>query len=359
MKYYYAVFLMILLNSCSKDDSGSIILPVITDSSYYFPKNSGDVWEAKTAQSLSWNENKLDEALDFAGSKSSLGVIILQNGKIIREKYWADWNKDTRLYIASAGKSVTALVAGIAQEKGLFSINDVVSSYLGNGWTSLPLAKEKLITIKHLLTMTSGLDDGVADPDCTTANCLQYKADAGTRWAYHNAPYHLLQDVIGKASGQTYNAFCKANLFDKIGMPNALWFQHVMYCTTREGARFGSLILNQSNWDGTYILNNQSYQADMLKTSQTFNLSYGYLWWLNGKNSFQLPTVQNVFPGSLVPNAPSDMVMALGKNDQKIYVIPSLKVVVVRLGNDAGTATAGPSSFDNEFWGKLKLAMKY
>ncbi|MEO6870460.1 MAG: hypothetical protein ABI168_12485 [Ginsengibacter sp.] len=53
------------------------------------------------------------------------------------------------------------------------------------------------------------------------------------------------------------------------------------------------------------------------------------------------------------------MIMALGKDDKKIYVIPSLDVVVVRLGDGAGTSTLGPSSFDNELWLRLKPAMKY
>jgi CubicO group peptidase (beta-lactamase class C family) len=97
----------------------------------------------------------------------------------------------------------------------------------------------------------------------------------------------------------------------------------------------------------------------MVNTSQTYNLSYGYLWWLNGKTTSMVPQSQIVFPTPLAPNAPVDMFMALGKDDKKIYVIPSLDAVVVRLGDDAGGSVAGPSSFDNDLWAKLKLAMKY
>ena len=97
----------------------------------------------------------------------------------------------------------------------------------------------------------------------------------------------------------------------------------------------------------------------MTTTSQNMNLSYGYLWWLNGKASCMVPQSQLVIPTSLAPNAPADMIMALGKGDKKIYVIPSLDAVVVRLGDDAGASTLGPSSFDNELWAKLKPAMKY
>jgi CubicO group peptidase (beta-lactamase class C family) len=169
----------------------------------------------------------------------------------------------------------------------------------------------------------------------------------------------LLHNVLANASGLTFNQYAKQKLFDKIGMLQSFWFDGVMYCTTREAARFGSLILKKGKWDGVTILQDSNYYASMINSSQTLNNSYGYLWWLNGKSSFMVPTLQNVFPGSLAPNAPGDMIMALGKDDKKIYVVPSLNLVVVRLGDAAGTPTLGPSSFDNEFWGKLKLAIGY
>jgi hypothetical protein len=68
-----------------------------------------------------------------------------------------------------------------------------------------------------------------------------------------------------------------------------------------------------------------------------------------------LPTLQNVFSGALVPDAPAEMYCALGKNDQKIYVVPSQGLVVIRMGNAAGNVQLASSSFDNELWGKLKL----
>ena len=132
-----------------------------------------------------------------------------------------------------------------------------------------------------------------------------------------------------------------------------------MWCTTREAARFGSLVLKKGKWDNTTILGDQTYFNAMTNSSQTFNNSYGYLWWLNGKSSFMVPCLQTVFPGSMVANAPADMIMALGKDDKKIYVVPSLNVVVVRLGDAASNSTLGPSSFDNELWGRLKSALGY
>ncbi|MDB5202463.1 MAG: penicillin-binding protein beta-lactamase class [Ferruginibacter sp.] len=345
------------LLSCKKT-SEEVALPPGPES-YYYPPLTGEEWLTKTATGLNWDETKLQEAFDYAGSKNSFGVVLLQHGKIVKEQYWNGWTKDTKYYIASAGKSVAGFLTGIAQQEGTLNINNKVSQYLGTGWTSLSLAKENLITVKNQLTMTTGLDDAVADPDCINPSCLLYKADAGTRWAYHNAPYHLLQDVIANASGKTFNQYSKEKLFDKIGMPNAFWYNHIMWCTTREAARFGSMIISGGKWNGVSLSSDAGYFNAMLNSSQTINNSYGYLWWLNGKQNFMLPQSQLVFPGSLCTNAPADMYMALGKDDKKIYIVPSLDVVLVRLGDSAGTTTAGPSSFDNELWGKLKLALKY
>ena len=241
---------------------------------------------------------------------------------------------------------------------GLINLNDKTSKYLGTGWTSETLDKENLITIKNQLTMTSGLDDGVADPDCTLPGCLVYKADAGTRWAYHNAAYTLLDEVIQNASGLSYNAYFQQKIRDKIGM-NGLWIKspnsnNVFFSNARSMARFGLLMLNKGKWDKTAILSDTNYFNAQVNTSQNLNLSYGYLTWLNGKNSFMVPTLQNVFPGPPIPNAPADMYAALGKNDQKIYVVPSKKLVVIRMGNSAGGFQLSVSDFDNQLWGKLK-----
>jgi CubicO group peptidase (beta-lactamase class C family) len=142
-------------------------------------------------------------------------------------------------------------------------------------------------------------------------------------------------------------------------MSQSFWFNNVLYSTTREAARFGSLILRKGIWNNDTLLKDRNYFEAMTQSSQQINLSYGYLWWLNGKSSFMAPTLQTVFNSSLVPEGPSDMIMALGKEDKKIYVVPSLGIVAVRLGDAAETVTLGPSSFDNEFWRRMKAAIRY
>ena len=267
------------------------------------------------------------------------------------ENYFNGHDVNAQWYWASAGKTLTSTITGIAQQEGTININNKVSNYLGIGWTSAPIAKENLITCKNLLTMTSGLDDtndGVLPADLT------YVADANTRWAYHNV-YVKLQDVVSQASGQSWSSYFNIKLRNKIGMEGG-WFQSgnssVYGSTTRSMARFGLLMLNKGNWNNDQILN-ENYFTQATNTSQTINLSYGYLWWLNGKSSYHLPQTQMQFPGSLIPSGPNDMFMALGRDDQKIYVIPSKKMVVIRMGNAADNQSLALSGFDNVLWQKI------
>ncbi|MBD3748297.1 MAG: serine hydrolase [Sphingobacteriales bacterium] len=333
--------------------------PDTSNTTLYFPPINSNDWQTESAAALGWNVTELNNLFPYLESKNTKAFIVLKDGKIVTEQYFGTFTSDSLWYWASAGKTMTGFLVGIAQKEGILNINDKTSTYLGTGWTSAPLEKENLITIKNQLTMTTGLNDGVPDPDCTLPSCLIYKADAGTRWAYYNAAYTLLDQVVEKASGKSYNAYFQEKIRDKIGM-NGFWIKtpnsnNVFYSNARSMARFGLLLLNKGYWDTTPILSDQNYFNSQVNTSQNINLSYGYLTWLNGKNSHMLPSTQFVFSDELIPNAPSDLFAALGKNDQKIYVIPSKNLVIIRMGNSAGNPFASVSAFDNELWGKLKL----
>ncbi|MBL0339716.1 MAG: serine hydrolase [Bacteroidetes bacterium] len=318
----------------------------------YFPPTSGATWDTISPIALGWCPDKIDTLTQFLLDKNTKAFIVLKDGKIAIEKYFGTFTQDSIWYWASAGKSLTAFLTGVAQEEGILNTTDTVSNYLGAGWTSCPTPDEEKIRIIDQLSMTSGFDDLVPDPDCTDPACLNCIAPSGTRWAYHNAPYHLLHDVIETASGTNWNQYTFSKLTFQTGISGA-WVDHVFYSKARTMARFGLLVQAQGSWDNTVILGDTTYFNQMLNTSQSFNPSYGYLWWLNGKGSYMLPGLQAIFPGDLIPNAPADMVAALGKNDQKVYVVPSLGLTVIRMGDSAGAPLFALSSFDNELWGKL------
>ena len=339
-----------LLMSC--DSENVEITPPLSQTSY-FPPLSGAIWETKSLASLGWKQQAVPPLLDYLASKNTKSFIILVDGRIVMENYFNGHSATANWYWASAAKTLTATLTGIAQQENLININDPVSKYLGAGWTSATLAQENLISCKNLLNMTSGLED-IANGDSVTPVSLTYKADAGTRWAYHNV-FVKLQDVIAQASGQSWNTYFNTKLRDKIGM-DGFWFKsenNIVYSsTTRSMARFGLLILNKGKWENTTILN-EFYANESTNTSQNINLAYGYLWWLNGKSSFRLPQSQVTFQGSIIPTAPADMFMALGKNDQKIYVVPSKKMVIIRMGDAADSANLALSDFDAVLWQKI------
>ncbi len=248
------------------------------------------------------------------------------------------------------------MTTGIAQAEGLLSLNDVSADYLGTGWSSLTPEQEQNITIRHHLTMTTGLDYTLADPFCTDRACLSYKNNPGDFWFYHNAPYTILDQIISNATGEDFEDYFTAKIKNKIGM-QGIWLQfgynNIYFSTARSMARYGILNLNKGVWNKETILSDTIYFNDMINTSQTMNKAYGYLFWLNGKEGYRVPSSELEFAGQLVPNAPSDLYAGLGKNDQKLYVVPSEKLVIVRMGADANQTLLGPSSFDNELWGKI------
>ena len=351
MKYLKILLLLLItLTACNKtvDDDPS-------DDSMYFP--SGNEWETKSLSSLGWNQSAVQPLKDFLIQKNTRSFMILVNGRIVMEEYFNGHTPTTTWQWNSAGKTLVATATGVARQEGLLDINNKVSGYLGTGWTSEPLEKENLITLKHLLSMTSGIND---ESNLVIKSNLTYLADAGTRWSYHNV-FQLLMDAVADAANQDFETYFNTKLKTKIGMEgywnNGLIFT-IYHSNTRSMARFGLLALNKGKWKDEQILN-ESFFNESVSSSQNINPSYGYLWWLNGKTSFMLPGSQTVFQGTLIPNAPADMFAAMGAEDQRIYVIPGKKMVVIRMGDasDPQNPNFALSGFDNDLWGKINAVI--
>ncbi|WP_309640311.1 serine hydrolase [Flavobacterium sp.] len=319
---------------------------------YFPPVDNTATWETTDPASLGWCPDRIDNLYTFLEGENTKGFIILKDGKIVLEHYFGTFTAQNFWYWASAGKTITSFLVGKAQEENLLSINNKTSTYLGVGWTNCTLAQENNITVRNQLTMTSGLDDGVTDNHCTLNTCLNYLADSGTRWAYHNAPYTLLEGVLENATGQTINNYTQSKLKTPTGM-NGFWttvdYDNVYYSNVRSMARYGLLIQGNGVWNGTALMSDTTYFNAMLNTSQDLNKSYGYLWWLNGKQNFMVPTSQIVFPGSYAPDAPADMFAGIGKNGQIVSIAPSTGLVMIRMG-DAPNSSEVPFVLCNQIW---------
>ncbi len=341
--------LMIMATGCSRDNDDP-------SDSMYFP--SGTQWETTSLSVLDWNVSAVQPLKDYLAEKNTKSFMILVNGRIVMEEYFNGHTATDTWQWNSAGKTLVSASTGIAQQEGLLNINNKVSDYLGTGWTSESAEQEALITTRHLLSMTSGIND---ESNLVIRANLTYLADAGTRWSYSNV-FQKLMDVVAEASGQDFEPFFNSHIKDKIGM-DGYWNYGLIFTiyhsTTRSMARFGLLALNRGNWDGEQIID-ESFFNESVIPSQTINPSYGYLWWLNGKNGYMTPGSQTWYQGPLVPDAPSDMYAAMGAEDQRIYVIPSKKMVVIRMGDasDPANPDFAISGFDNDLWEKINAVIE-
>lgn len=362
MKFLQLILVVFLL-ACVNDDS--VIIPP-EQAALYFPPLNSDTWETKTPTELNWNTLNLTNLLSYLDQNNTRAFIVLMDGKIVVEEYFGNtilgtlpFDKNSQWYWASAGKTITATLVGIAQQEGHLNIENPVSDYLGNAWTSLTPEKEQLITVRNQLTMTTGLDYIGPNLDCTLPSCLTYKTDAGQQWFYHNAPYTLLEKVVENATALGYNEYTNQNIKSVIGM-RGQWvsqgYNNVYWSSARDMARFGLLLLNKGKWDTTEVLSDIGFYNQMINSSQNLNPSYGYLWWLNGKESIIFPSLSNSFNTSLSSNAPDDLIAGIGKNGQFIEIVPSMNLVVIRMG-EAPDESLVPISFHDEMWEKINLVI--
>ena len=359
------LFVALVGASCQRKTATDPAPATTPSTAYYYPPLTGTAWETTTPEALGWNVANFNEFVAYAGSTNTTALIVLYKGRIVTERYWNGWTATTTAPIFSATKTMSGLMAGIAQEQKLLTLDQKVSDLLGAGWSKAPPAKENAITIRHLLTMTSGLDDN-----------LNYVSDAGTAWYYNNATYYKLVYALKAAyKAPSFDAFTGEVLWRKIGMQHSVWLvdagqiELTMSCSGRDMARFGLLMLSDGIWNGSAIIGNGSstgssspYLTAQTNTSQPHNLAYGYLTWLNGKASYQLPSLSaaavRTTPGALIPEAPADLVAALGANDKKIYWVKSRDLVVIRHGPTSGSGTLSLSVYDNQLWAKLMAAVK-
>ena len=213
---------------CNKDEDVNVNLAV--ESTFYFAPLNSDEWENITLSELGWNTSELGGLLTYLEESNTRAFIVLKDGKIVIEEYFgnnilgtAPFDRNTKWYWASAGKTLTATLVGIAQQEGLLNINNTTSSYLGNGWTSLTADKENMITIKNQLTMTTGLEYNVSDLDCTLPSCLTYRVlmldNNGFIIMHHT---HFKFKVVENATGLDYNDYSNQKVESVIGM-NGQW----------------------------------------------------------------------------------------------------------------------------------------
>ena len=268
-------------------------------------------------------------------------LIVLYDGSIVAEKYAPGFDADTPLIGWSMTKSVTGALVGILVKEGKLSLQDtnLVPQWSGD--------RRKDITLKQLLQMNSGLEftEQCEDPfaDCpqmlfSSKNMTAYSADKplikepGSDWDYASGTTNIIAGIIRDAVGGTdldYLTFPRRALFDRLGMSTAIIETDTvgnfvgssyMYASARDWARFGLFYLQDGVWENERIL--PEGWVEFSRTSATVaNGRYGAHFWLMKNYPKQKPL-------------PEDLFLADGYQGQSVIIIPSRKLVLVRLGKD-------------------------
>ena len=307
----------------------------------------------------------MQSVLDYVQAQKTTGFLVIQDGKVVVERNWpipADAPQlramaygtapDGALFedVASQQKSYVSMLVAIAVDKKLIDVATPVTAYLGAGWSKASPEQEAKIRVVDLLTMSSGLNTD-----------FTYAAPPATTFLYNTPVYAVTKRVVAAAAHLPLETVTHDWLTGPAGMTETSWRKRPasmadvgnptgLVTTPRDVARFGRVVLDRGKApDGRRIVSEAGLDA-MFARSAT-NPSYGRLWWLNG-GAYAVKPAGARIPGPLIPAAPADTVAALGALDRKLYVSPSRKLIVVRMGQ-----AAPDRGFDETLWEKLGPAL--
>lgn len=277
-------------------------------------------------------------AFDKKGAieKRTRSILVIYKDKIIAEKYDTGFDKNSRILGWSMTKSITATLFGILAKEGKYNIN-----------TPAPIAEwknddRKVITTSDLLHMNSGLAwEENYNTICDATKMLFLAENMGrvqlekpvafkpnSHWNYSSGTTNLLSYILRNQfkTHQEYLDFWYSALIDKIGM-NSMVVETDMagnfvgssyaWATTRDWAKFGLLYLHEGNWNGEQLFDTGWAEYVSIPTNGSRG-DYGAHFWLNA--------------GGRYPDAPKDLYSANGFQGQKVFIIPSLDLVIVRMG---------------------------
>lgn len=305
----------------------------------------------------------IDDLADYAQAQKTTGLLVIQRGRTLVERNFPlppgsdafaamlvrGTAKDGALLedVASQQKSVIALLAGIAIDRGLLDIARPVADLIGAGWTKATPEQDRAITVRHLLEMNSGLSEA-----------LTAEAAPGEKFFYNTPAYARLQRVLEATAGMKLDALTRDWLTGPLGTAEMEWRPRPaelaqssgnawsLVTAPRDVAKLGRLILDGGMAPGGQrVISNAQLSA--IFTPTPTNPAYGRLWWLNSGAWFIDPTTTR-HEGPMVPDAPPDLVLALGAAGRVLGVIPSRELIVVRLGQQPPDA-----DFRTRFWRRV------
>jgi len=275
-------------------------------------------------------------------------LLVARNGRLVLEAYFNGAERDTRVDVRSVGKSITGTLVGIALDEGRFAgLEQPAASFFAADVTSgAPLAG---ITLRHLLEMRSGLDadDWWESPESAgteakleaasdrTSFALQVpKAAApGERWQYSSVNTLLLGRAVERATGRDLEAYAREKLFEPLGFGPYEWRrdergaivpQGNLALRPRDLLKIGLLFEGRGRWGGRQLvpeawIGEATRSRSVLPSDPATGLGelyrgYGYHWWTGEEHT---------------PAGPRSVYFASGNGGQRLFVVPSVRLVMV------------------------------
>ncbi len=322
--------------------------------------------EVKAGPVIKWNlagtynTKKVSDAhLKEFAEMQTIAFAVIKNDSLIHEQYWDGYNEDSHTNSFSMAKTFTSILIGCAIDDGFIkNVDQPVGDFL----PEFKNGEEAKLTVKHLLTMSSGInfDEDYANPFAypgaayygSDIKKLTYKykvtAEPGKTFSYLSGNTELLGFIIEKATGKTVSEYASEKLWKPIGAKNSAFWSldhkdgmEKTYCcfnsNARDFARIGQLFLDSGKVNGKQVIStdyvlNSIKPADMMDDFGKKNAKYGYCWWL-------------------IPNYKGhDIFYARGLLGQYIFCFPDLKMVVVRLGNKKEIKLPGQDHSTDSFY---------
>ena len=288
--------------------------------------------------------------------------VVIKDGQLLFESYWEDYSPQSLSNSFSMAKSIVSLAVGCAIDEGLIRGTD---QPVGDFFPQFGACNGKELTIRHLLTMSAGVDfrESYASPFSPTAKLyygnnlhdiafgMKQVEAPGVNFIYQSGVTQLLAFVVEKAVGERLSHYVSRKLWTPMhAEENALWSldraggMEKAYCcfntNARDFARFGQLILNNGRWDGQTLVS-EAYLQEALRPDTTLtdirhneaNRHYGFQFWRLAYENLSIPYMR-------------------GLQGQYVFAVPEKNAVIVRLGHkhDAKAYTPQHYPADVDVW---------
>jgi len=319
--------------------------PLYPANTYKIPERIKDGWETAALTDVSLNPAPISEMVQYirAGLHPNIhSVLLIKDGRLVLEEYFNGYNRNRLHFQASVTKSVVSLLAGIAIDRKLIpSIDEPLLRYFPEYVQRIgDVNRKKSITLRHLLTMSAGLEwhaTGIKRRDERHSTYQMWEsadpvgfvlmrrvvAEPGKMWYYNSGLTILLGEVLRKSAGMPIDAFAQLHLFTPLGITQYQWdgspsgvvqTDGGLYLRPRDMGKIGLLVLREGTWKGRTVVSSFWIEESTRNHIHAWSVGYGYQW-RRGK--------------ALVSSQEIDVVYASGHGGQRIFIIPALDLIAV------------------------------